>query len=249
MAQFSSSFSNRPLSAWIEALQGAGSADDRYRALLAVISTAPPQEAVRWCRHSLRDVDSGVRALAAKSLGELKRRVIEGEVPWPEIGTELAARLHDEDPDVGFEAARSLGRVNPQFTDARDVLLSLLDDEGTQPLMIAVVVSALGERPDATGDAELLIPRLRQLLAHSQAEVRENAAAVVAGLGSVAAELVMELIVALDDEEPIVRENAALALGRSGVNLPQLLAALTAASDDDDEAVAAAAREARALLS
>ncbi len=247
MAQFASPFSNRPLPAWIEDLQRAGSADDRYRALLAVISMASPPESVRWCRHSLRDVDSGLRALAAKSLGELKRRTVESDAAWPEISTELVERLGDEDPDVRFEAARALGRVNPQLTEALDVLLSLLDDEGTQPLMIAVVVSALGERPDA--DAEVLVPRYRHLLAHPQAEVRENVSAVVAGSGTVAAALVRELIAALDDDEPIVRENAAVALGRSGNNSPEVLAALTTAAGDDDEGVAMAARDAQARLS
>ena len=249
MAQFASPFSNRPMSDWIEDLQGAGSADERYRALLAVISTASPPESVRWCRHSLRDADSGLRALAAKTLGELKRRAVADDAVWPEIGAELAERLSDEDPDVRFEAARALGRVNPRLTEARDVLLALLDDGGTQPLMIAVVVSALGERPDADADVELLVPRFRHLLAHPQAEVRENVSAVVAGLNAVAASLIGELIVALDDDEPIVRENAALALGRSGRNSPDVLAALATAAGDDDEGVATVARDAHARLS
>src|SRR5688572_1170889 len=73
MPRFVSSFANRPLSAWVEDLQLAVSPDDRYRALQAVISLSSSDETVPWCRHALRDRDPGVRALAAKQLGETKR--------------------------------------------------------------------------------------------------------------------------------------------------------------------------------
>ena len=136
--------------------------------------------------------------------------------------------------------------MNPQLMSARDILVSMLDDEETQPLMTAVVVSALGERQDS--DASAMIPRFRKLLGHSQAEVRENVSAVVVGLGLAAAGLVAELIAALDDDEPIVRENAAAALGGAGVNSQQVLAALSMAVGDEDEGVAAAARAAHARL-
>ncbi len=245
MAPFTLPFSDRPLSAWIEELQHAESSDDRYRALLAVNALGESLDAMQWCRHSLDDVDSGVRAMAAKQLGEWKRRALECEM-WLEVGAELAERLNDPDPDVRFEAARAVGRVNPQLTLAHDILISMLDDEGTQPLMTAVIVSALGERQDS--DADAMIPRYRKMLRHSQAEVRENVSAVVAGLGLTAAGLVVELVAALNDDEPIVRENAAVALGGSGVNTPQVLAALSTTTRDEDEGVAVAARAAHARL-
>ena len=245
MAPIALPFSDRPLSGWIEELQQSESAENRYRALLAVNAASKPLDAVRWCRLSLGDLDSGVRALAAKQLGEWKRRALECEA-WTEVGAELADRLNDPDPDVRFEAARALGRVNPQLTSARDILVSMLDDEETLPLMTAVVVSALGERQDS--EASALIPRFQKLLEHSQAEVRENVSAVVAGLGLAAAGLVTELIAALEDDEPIVRENAAIALGEAGVDSQQVLAAISMAIRDEDEGVAAAARAAQAKL-
>jgi HEAT repeat protein len=246
MDQFLSPFTTQSVAQWIEELQRAESGDGRYRALLAVVSTGTPMESFRWCRSSLRDADAGVRALAAKTLGELKRRSIEGNVDWAEIVTGLTDGLVDEDPDVRFESARALGRIDAASTKARDVLVSLLDDAGTQPLMIAVVVTALAGHSDA--NAEILIPRLRLLMAHPQAEVRENVSAAVAGCDAMAAALVGELITALDDDEPIVRENAASALGRSGIASPEVLAALTAAGEDEDEGVAEAARNARVRL-
>lgn len=252
MPRFVSPFASRPLAAWIEDLQQSQAPDDRYRALLAVNSLGTAQDAVRWCGHLLNDADSSVRALAAKQLGERKRAsasaaTADQDLSWTDIGAALVARLHDDDPDVRFEAARALGTINPQAPDALHVLWSLLDDDGTQPLMIAVVISALGERRDLK-PADF-VPRLRKLIAHSQAEVRENATAIVAKLGSDAAELTSELIVALEDEEPIVRENAAIALGQTGLKSADVMAALQTASQDEDEVVAAMAKTSIARLS
>jgi len=247
MARFVSPFAHRPLAAWIEDLQQSTVADDRYRALLAVNALGTDRDAVTWCGHSLKDTDSSVRALAAKQLGGRKRNsepsaTAATENLWPEIGTALAARLQDDDPDVRFEAACALGAVSPQINEARNVLLTLLDDEGTLPLSLAAVVSAVGERQDiAFGE---LAPRLKVLITHPQAEVRENVTGVIAKGGVDAGQLAAELIVALDDEEPVVRENAAVALGHSGQKSAEVLAALQIASRDEDEGVAAAANTA-----
>ncbi|MBS0206883.1 MAG: HEAT repeat domain-containing protein [Planctomycetes bacterium] len=245
-----SPFSKRPLSAWVEDLQQAPSPDDRYRALLAVICLGTGAEAVRWCCHALKDADSGVRALAAKQMGECRRRadvLKAGETEaWDRVGDLLAVCLQDADPDVRFEAARSLGTVRPQLSDANAVLLSLLDDEGTQPLMTAIVVTALAERPDKS--AADLIPRFQKLLQHSQAEIRENVTAAIAHSKPIAAALVSELTAALEDDEPLVRENAAISLGVSGIESPTALEALLTAEQDEDEGVADAARAAYSRL-
>lgn len=245
-----SQFSKRPLAAWIEDLQRASSPDDRYRALLAVNAVGTVSDAVHWCRHGLQDTDSGVRALASKQLGEWKRRGDSSAIDastWDQIGAALAGCLRDEDPDVRFEAARALGAIHPLLPEANKVLLSFLVDEGTQPLMIAVVVTALGEHAEAATD--VLIPRFRILLAHVQAEIRENVSAVIARSHRIAAALASELVLALDDDEPIVRENAAIGLGLSGSASADVLSALATAGQDEDEGVAEAARAARARLS
>jgi HEAT repeat protein len=243
-------FSQRPLSEWIKTLQVAESTEDRYYALLAINSIGEPEQAVHWNRQALQDADPGIRARAARQLGEWKLRDASGASQaelWSIISTELVVRLADEDPDVRFEAARALGAVDPKISAARDILLSLHDDEETQPLMTAAVISALAQRTDL--DLDVMIPRLKHLLVHSQAEVRENASAMVASIAEAASPLVNELLIALDDDEPIVRENAAIALGHSGTNDPQVLSALLAAGQDDDEGVAEAAQTACQRLS
>lgn len=240
MARRISPFSERTLVEWIDHLQQATSPDERYRALLAVKSLGPFDEAVAWCRHSLHDADLSVVALAAKQLGELKRCSTGDSVAWTDIARELAARLADADLDVRFEAARSLGRIRSDDESSRGVLLSLLDDAGIQPLMIAAIVTALGERSDL--DVSLLAPRYGRLLSHEQAEVRECVSAAVATWERPAALLVEPLLIALDDEEPLVRENAAISLGRAGSDTAAVIAALQTVSTDEDEIVAEAAR-------
>ncbi len=241
MARPITPFSERSLAEWIELLPQATSPDERYRALLAVKTLGSLDEAVTWSRHSLRDADSAIRALAAKQLGEWKRLPASDAAPWNEIATELTQRLADPDIDVRFEAARALGRIRANDESSRGVLLSLLDDEGIQPLMTASIVTALGERSDV--DLALLAPRYGKLLSHEQAEVRESVSAAVATWSQQAAPLIEPLLIALDDEEPLVRENAALALGCAGVASEAILTALQSASADEDEVVAEAARE------
>ncbi|MFO1044874.1 MAG: HEAT repeat domain-containing protein [Planctomycetaceae bacterium] len=248
MAPLASPFSSKPLSNWIQDLQQAATPEDRYRAVLAVSALGDCSARLQWFQHALKDVDSGVRALAAKLIGEAPNHEKKPQVTfdWSPVEADLALGLKDPDPDVRFEVARALGRINPQLASPRELLISLLHDEETQPLMLAVVVSALAERKDH--DIPVLIPRLKQLLGHPQAEVRENTAAFVAGSQSLAAGLTLELIAALDDDEPLVRENAARALGTAGVRSPEVLAGLQMASADEDEIVAQVAQDAHQRL-
>lgn len=242
MARLVSPFSGRSLAEWIEVLQQAESADERYRALLAVKSLGSWVEAVAASHRALSDDDAVVRALSAKVLGESRRLDEANASSWSEIAEALVARLSDFDVDVRFEAARALGRIRRGDAVARDVLLSLLDEEGVQPLMLASIIAALAERSDV--DLTLLAARYGTLFAHEQTEVRESVSAAVAAWGVPAAALVEPLVIALDDEEPLVRENAALALGRAGVASEVVASALRTASTDEDDVVASVARDA-----
>jgi HEAT repeat protein len=238
-----SPFAGRPLQDWIKDLRQAPSPDDRYRALLAVQSLGSSSQQLECCRSALADVDSGIRAQAAKKLRDLRSHVQTLALSdQAELTAALNERLRDDDPDVRFETARTLGQLDPANKSAGALLLALLDDEGTQPLTVSVVVTALGERDDL--QAEDLLSRFQKLLSHSQAEVRENVSAVISRWGTSAAPLVSELLQALDDDEPIVRENAAIALGGAGQASDEVLAALRQAATDEDEGVALAAKAA-----
>ena len=73
--------------------------------------------------------------------------------------------------------------------------------------------------------------------------MRESVSAAVAEWDRRAAPLIAPLLIALDDDEPLVREHAALALGRAAVSSPEVIAALQTAATDEDEVVAQAARD------
>ncbi|MBM4076093.1 MAG: HEAT repeat domain-containing protein, partial [Planctomycetes bacterium] len=72
MPRFVSPFSTRTLPEWMEVIEKSTSAEDRYRGLLAVNSMASFSDRFDWCRKLLEDADSSVRAIAVKTLGELK---------------------------------------------------------------------------------------------------------------------------------------------------------------------------------
>ena len=57
------------------------------------------------------------------------------------------------------------------------------------------------------------------------------------------------LVQSIEDEEPLVRENVALALGQSGVSSEKVLRALESASTDEDAIVASVAQESLRQLS
>jgi HEAT repeat protein len=241
-------FSKRPLADWVADLDQSPDAEVRYRALLAVQSLAAPLDGIEACRRALQDADSGVRALAAKQLGDWKRRATFGaDLSWSDAAQELTVKLDDPDPDVRFESARALGRIEPSGSIAREVLLALVDDSETQPLTSGLVISALMERTES--DWSFMLPRYRRLISHNQAEVREHASAGIVKLGRLADQLIPELVLALDDEEPIVRENAAHALGEAMTNTDSVRSALESACSDEDEGVAEAARNALARIS
>jgi HEAT repeat protein len=243
-----SQFSNRPLADWMADLHQSPDAEDRYRALLAIQSLAEPLDSVEACRRALQDGDSGVRALAAKQLGTWKRSATSDVVPsWSNAAQELTVKLDDADPDVRFESARALGVIDPGGSKAREILLALLDDSETQPLTLGLVISALLERTES--DWNFMLPRYRRLISHPQAEVREHASAGIVKLGRMAHQLIPELVLALDDEEPIVRENAAHALGEAMTNTDSVRIALESACSDEDEGVAEAARNALTRIS
>lgn len=230
-------FEGLSLDEWILQLRKAPSAEHRYRALQAVAFLAEPERAAELLLAALADADSSIRALAGRLLGK---------APAGPNMAPLQQALLDEDPDVRFEAARTMLRWGATDVAAPiAVLTALLDDDGTQPLMLAAMVEVLRSVPEGRG---ALVSRLEKLLASDQGEVREETTAACSALGSAAAPHAIRLIELTDDEEPLVREHACRALGQLGINPPELRAALETAVNDEDELVAAAARESLDLV-
>ena len=238
-------FSSQPIADWITQLQKDNSAEQRLRALQAIGLLAPPDEIARWSAHALCDEDSTIRAFAAKLIGGLRT-----PVPY-QTTTLLASLLQDSDPDTRFESARALLRTKSNQSNlVAPVLFAFLDEEETQPLMVASILNTLAEADAFPGLNEPeLLPRLLRFIDHDRAEVREANSAVFAKWPSLCQSCTDQLLPLLDDSEPVVREQIALAFGQSGINSEKVREGLRAASQDEDTEVARVAIEALRRLS
>jgi HEAT repeat protein len=130
----------------------------------------------------------------------------EGAILGPEL-TKAFADSKDDDPRVRQYLALTLGRLTPLPADTRQLLVDALNDKDSQTRISAIW--ALGSNGDASvaGDIE------RQYQSED-AGVRKMA---VYALGSMpVGEGNNTLVRALDDPEPDVQWNAAIALARHG---------------------------------
>jgi HEAT repeat protein len=233
-------FSNKSLADWIGQFQQADVSEDRLRALQAISVLASSDDLRQWSDAALHDSDSTVRALAAKLTGTA------GNTVSSQTQERLVTLLADSDPDTRFEAARAMIRSRSSQQDqAVPVLFAFLDEEETQPLMVAAVIDALvlvDSMPDLP--ASHLLPRLRSRLTDERAEVREAIAVAFAKWPIMCRTVVEELLSMLDDSEPVVREKIAFALGKSGINSENVRSCLKVTAEDEDSEVARVAMEA-----
>ncbi len=232
-------FADRPLAAWQELFQSSPQEEERYLALQAIAALTDRNQAVGWMIRGLQDAESSLRAAAARWLANQKGAGTEAELNaiharWQEL-------LQDADPDVRFEAARGLFTRAANHQPATTVLLALLNDADTQPVMLAAVLQALSQGSNPGEAPSIAWPHFLQ---HEQAEVREQAARALGHCGTRSAAQAQELFPLLDDEEPFVREAAAESLGQMGLTTDAILRTLETASTDDDAVVAEAVRAA-----
>jgi HEAT repeat protein len=116
------------------------------------------------------------------------------------------AASSDDDPQVRQYLALALGRLTPPIpADARRLLIEALNDKESQTRISAIW--ALGSTADATA-----VPDIERMYASGDAGVRKMA---VYALGSIPGDGgTATLVKALDDEQPDVQWNAAIALAR-----------------------------------
>jgi len=125
----------------------------------------------------------------------------------PEL-TKAFASTTDDDPRVRQYLALALGRLTPPLPpDARKLLIDALNDKDSQTRISAIW--ALGSTGDLTA-----APEIERMYASDDAGVRKMA---VYALGSLPGDVGGDtLIKALNDEQPDVQWNAAIALARHG---------------------------------
>lgn len=234
-------YAQRPVQEWIADLRSATSTEVRYRAFVAVTELLDSEALLPLVLETLSDGDGDLRATAATWLA---RSLQQGRLPrqveaFPKVQEVLLPLLNDVDPDVQLSAARALSWLLPQPSSLAPVVLRLLDRDDTQPTSHAVLAELCGRIPDVGAEG---VRHLQRLLVAEQAEVREAAAGALAASGRVAIGALSELVAALEDEEPLVREHAAFALGHLHPWDEVTRTALELACSDEDTEVAAAAR-------
>jgi HEAT repeat protein len=125
----------------------------------------------------------------------------------PELVKAFAASS-DDDPQVRQYLALALGRLTPPIpVDARRLLIEALNDKESQTRISAIW--ALGSTGDVTA-----VPDIERMYASGDAGVRKMA---VYALGSIPGDVgAATLVKAIEDPEPDVQWNAAIALARHG---------------------------------
>lgn len=161
-----------------------------------------------------RDPDAGVRAAAARALGEvIQARVKAGAIP-PEATPAVAAldrALSDPAPRVRAGAASALGGTRDTAGLVLDGLIFGVNSPSPRARARAAAVPPSIQGPFTTMRADL-DARLLRALSHRHADVRAAAAARLAGRQA-SGPLIRALGAALGDPDADVRREAAVALG------------------------------------
>lgn len=215
----------------------------RYQALAALWSQQPTPDGAASCLTALQDVDSAVKAAAARFLGVSIDRNEPLESLAPTAIERLLTLLGDDDPDVRFECSRTLVKLGCVDAPILAALTDLFDDSDAHPALIAAIAELFSQFP---ADRALAPQRLVAALMHPAADVRTAAARSLAAFPETAASAQPRLIELLDDEDPYMREAAAVALGACPALDAATLLALKTACDDEDDVVAQTATAALA---
>jgi hypothetical protein len=168
----------------------------------------------RSAEEYLTDIRSGGTNRRWPAAYELSRMMSDPEfakkeqsVLAPEL-TKAFANSNDDDPRVRQYLALALGRLAPPIPpDAKRLLIEALQDKDSQTRISAIW--ALGSTGDVT-----VAPEIERVYASGDAGIRKMA---VYALGSLPGDVgSATLIQALQDEQPDVQWNAAVALARHG---------------------------------
>jgi predicted Zn finger-like uncharacterized protein len=187
----------------------------------------------------LNSTDAQVRIRAAVALGEM------GEDAKKAIPA-LFKALKDPDDNVVREAAQALRAVGTPTRDDAPMFIAALQDENRRVRGCALEeLAKMGPeaRPAAAKLAEILKAK------ETDAELRQQAARCLGQIGAAAAtQGVPALVEALKDPEPIIREAAADALGKFGVEARTTASSLLAMLADKETTVRRAALGALAQI-
>lgn len=218
--------------ALIEAAQHPRDFHTQYHACIALGAIGPQAKpATPVLLKLLNDKTTSIRAHAAEALGQI----------GPAIGEEAIRRLTDALGDrnhiVKQSAVIALGRLG---SAAKSALPSI--DKALAEETIDTRVDAVTAIYNITGDKQRVLP---QLIAEVAGDDDPDAAAdLLATFGDAARPAVPKFIKLLSSENPDVRYNGAMALGRLGPLAKDAVPALKTLADDEYADVRDAARNA-----
>jgi HEAT repeat protein len=169
---------------------------------------------------SLSDPSARVRAAASGALGELNAR---------SAATELTARLRDASPAVQLQAAKALWNFNHDANEVLPTFVRLLNTE--ESWRAAYALSQM--RDTAAPAVPALIRAMRREIAPRPFR---SPPSVTFALGHIGPPAIPALIETLHDKNPLLRLNAAMALGiMEETAAPATPALLELASDHDTD--------------
>jgi HEAT repeat protein len=161
------------------------------------VPQSAPEVVVARLGELLADPDPNMRRTAAEALGK---------IGLPSASSGLRSALNDRDPRVRAVAALSLGRLGDGTSDS--ALVARLSDSA-EPVRAASAL-ALGEVASSPATEVRILQVLRQ------AEGLGHVAASRALLGLERVSYSTDLVDALRDPDPLVRQGIVAALGESG---------------------------------
>ncbi|MCE9556140.1 MAG: HEAT repeat domain-containing protein [Planctomycetes bacterium] len=189
------------------------------KALSRIGGISPPAEVT--LRSMLADPAVEVRAAAATGLGSFGG-VSEKTVPA------LLQLVEDPNNEVVYAALRSLSQVGPREPEAVELMRKLLQDKDVHRReLAAAVLWRMGER------AKPALPELTVALASDEPVVKVHVLGTLGMLGPPSPAIEQAIFAATHDPEPLVRAQAAVALGRV-VRNPKTMATLTSLLPDEN---------------
>lgn len=227
---------------WLSRLEFAPSLEQRYQAFTALSQLQPPAAVCALAARLLEDREGELRAAAAHWLAvACDRGWLNPADVAADLAGQLTARLSESDPEVQLACLRALSRLGAPAESLEPIITRMIADDEAEPTSMVILADLCRRVPDA---GRRNLAALRRWLVAEQADLREGAALALLSLGADGVEALPEWLLAIDDEEPLVRETAARALGLFVGTHPEVRAALEEAVTDADPGVAAAAREA-----
>jgi len=187
------------------------------------------QPAPRLITIAICDPEPEIRAGAVVAVARLMRPV--------DVVPLLIAICHDSDGESRGRAGWALGKLGSDAAEAIDTLIRQAETDGTIDARYGAMW-ALARIGPAALETEAQVRRC--LTGERDGSFRAVAAAALGAMGAVSEDSHQALVEAVENEDPLVREEAAAALGRVGIG-PKATGALIGALGDPASLVREAA--------